>query len=215
MANAPSTFHQRLVEQPRPTGLTLAPDGTRLVASVQSFDEAGSRYVSELWEVDPAGEREPRPVTGSVQGDRAPAFAADGTLLFLSDERDPREPPGAALWALTANGEAERTAHHPGGLTAFTAASRSRTLACTAALLPGAADAETHAALLHERDRAHVTAVLYEATPTRADGVDLGPAEPHTFVLRGDAPPIDAGGQGLAGAGDMALSPDGSVVAYT
>ncbi|MFJ9150538.1 prolyl oligopeptidase family serine peptidase [Streptomyces sp. NPDC102270] len=214
MANAPSTFHQRLVEQPRPTGLALAPDGTRLVASVQSLDEEGSRYVSELWEVDPAGRRDPRLVTGSCQGDRAPAFTVDGTLLFLS-ERGPQEPPGAALWALTANGEAERIAHHPGGTTAFTAASRSATIAWTAALLPGAVDADTHAALLHERDRQGVTAVLYEATPTRADGADLGPAEPHAFVLRGDAPPIDAGGQGLAGAGDMALSPDGSVVAYT
>jgi dipeptidyl aminopeptidase/acylaminoacyl peptidase len=214
MVDVPSTLHHRLVEQPRLSGLALASDGTRLVASVRTLDDEGSRYVPELWEVDPAGEREPRLVTGSRQGDFAPTFAADGTLLFLAD-RDPQDPPGAALWALSVNGEAERIAHHPGGATAFTAASRARTLAFTAALLPGVEDVDTHAALLHERDRARVTAVLHEATPTRAGGVDLGPAEPHTFVLRGDARPIDAGRQGLAGAGDMALAPDGSVVAYT
>ncbi|MDH6431647.1 dipeptidyl aminopeptidase/acylaminoacyl peptidase [Streptomyces sp. SAI-144] len=214
MVNAPSPFHHHLVEQPRLTDLALTPDGTRLIASVQTLDDEGTRYVSELWEVDPAGEREARLVAGSVPGDSAPAFTADGSLLFLS-ERDPHEPPGAALWALSENGEAERIVHHPGGVTAFTAAPGAPTLAWTAALLPGAADADTHAALLHERHRARVTAVLYEATPTRAGGVDLGPAEPHTFVRRGEAPPVDAGGQGLAGAGDMALSPDGSVVAYT
>ncbi|MFF7559950.1 prolyl oligopeptidase family serine peptidase [Streptomyces pseudovenezuelae] len=214
MVNDPRTVHDRLVEQPRLSGLALAPDGTRLVASVQTLDDAGTRYVSELWEVDPAGERDPRLVTGSRRGDHAPAFSADGTLLVLSD-RGPQESPGAALWALSDQGEAERTAHHPGGLSAFTVASRSRTLAWTAALLPGAADARTHGDLLQQRARSGVTAVLYEATPTRADGVDLGPAEPHTFVRRGDAPPVDAGAQGLAGAGDMALSPDGTVVACT
>lgn len=214
MVNDPHALHHRLVDRPRLTGLAFAPDGTRLVASVQTLDDEGTRYVPELWEVDPAGERDARLVTGSRRGDFAPAFAADGTLLFLSD-RDPQDPPGPALWALPGNGEADRIAHHPGGLTAFAAASRASTLAWTAALMPGAKDPDTHAALLHERDRARVTAVLYEATPTRADGMDLGPAEPHTFVLRGDAPPVDAGAQGLAGAGDMALSPDGSLVAYT
>ncbi|WP_328744335.1 prolyl oligopeptidase family serine peptidase [Streptomyces sp. NBC_00285] len=212
MVDNPSTFHHRLIEQPRLTGLTLAPDGTRLVASVQRLGHEGSRYVSELWEVDPAGERESRPVAGSVQGDRAPEFA--GTLLLLSD-RESHDSPGASVWALSENGEAERIAHHPGGVTAFTAAARSATLAYSAALLPGTVDARTHGDLLQQRRRSAVSAVLHETTPTRADGVDLGPGEPHTFLLHPDAPPVDAGGQGLAGGGDMALSPDATVVAYT
>lgn len=213
MVNDPRTLHDRLVDQPRPTGLALAPDGTRLILSVQALADEGSRYVPELWEMDPAGERDPRRVPGSQQGDCAPAFAADGTLLFLSDREtgESDELPGPSLWSLSESGEAERIAHHPGGITAFTAAARSGSLACAAALLPGAADARTHADLLRRRRSAGVSAVLYEAS----DGVDLGPAEPHTFVLGRDTPPVDAGGQGLDGAGDMALSPDGSVVAYT
>lgn len=215
MVNDPRTLHQRLVEQPRCTGLALAPDGTRLILSVQALDDEGVRYVPELWEVDPTGERDPRRVPGSRQGDFAPAFAADGTLLFLSDREtgEADEGPGPSLWSLPDSGEAAWTAHHPGGTTAFTAAARSDTLACTAALLPGAADARAHAGLLGRRRRAGVNAVLYEVTVD--SGAELGPAEPHTFVLGRDASPVDAGGQGPEGAGDMALAPDGSLVAYT
>ncbi|MEU9171666.1 S9 family peptidase [Streptomyces sp. NPDC048420] len=216
MVNDPRTLHDRLVEQPRLTGLVLSPDGSRLILSVQVLGDEGNRYVSELWEVDPAGERDPRRVPGSQQGDSAPAFAADGALLFLSDREsgDSGEEPGPSLWSLSESGSAERIAHHPGGTTAFTAAARAGTLAYTAALLPGAADVRTHADLLRRRRRAEVNAVLYETT-AGSEGVELGTAEPHTFVLGSDTPPVDVGGQGLAGAGDMALSPDGSVVAHT
>ncbi|MFC8427366.1 alpha/beta fold hydrolase [Streptomyces sp. NPDC057253] len=216
MINSPLALHDRLVAQPRPQGLALAPDGTRLVLAVQTPDEEGSRYVSELWEVDPAGERDPHRVPGSQQGDFAPAFTADGTLLFLSDREsgEPGHEAGASLWSLSSSGAAERIAQHPGGTKAFTAAARSGTLAWTADLLPGAGDARTHADLLRRRRRAGISAVLFE-TSAGEDGVELGPAEPHTFVLVPGTPPVDAGGQGLAGAGDMALSPDGSLVAYT
>ncbi|WP_343243923.1 alpha/beta fold hydrolase [Streptomyces sp. SID13726] len=207
-------FHRRLVAQPRLTGLTLAPDGTRMVASVQTLDAEGVGYVSQLWELDPSGAREPHPVRGAEPGDSAPAFTADGTLLLLSG-REHDGPPGAALWALPEHGEAEQKAQHPGGIATFAAASRTDALAFTAALLPGATDAHTHGQLLRQRSRSGVTAVLHESTPTRADGGDLGPAEPHTFVLRPGAAPADAGAQGLAAAGDLALSPDGSTVAYT
>lgn len=216
MINGPRTFHDRLVAQPRPTDLALAPDGTRLILSVQALDETGSRYTSELWEVDPAGEKDPRRVPGSRQGDSAPAFSADGTLLFLADRGsgESGEEPGPSVWSLPERGEAERIAQHPGGTTAFTAAARADALAWTAALLPGAADARTHAELLGRRRRAGVSAVLHEVAPGD-DGGELGPAEPHTFVRARDAEPVDAGGQGLEGAADVALSPDGTLVAYT
>ncbi|MFD5597197.1 alpha/beta fold hydrolase [Streptomyces griseorubiginosus] len=218
MINGPRTLHDRLVAQPRPTGLALAPDGSRLILSVQVLDDEGSRYTSELWEVDPVGEKDPRRVPGSQQHDFAPAFAADGTLLVLSgrDSGESGEEQGPSLWSLSARGEAERIAHHPGGTTAFTAAARTATLAWTAALLPGAEDARTHADLLRRRRHAGVGAVLYEVAPG-GDGVELGPAEPHTFVRAGQAEPVDVGGQGhvIEGAGDLALSPDGTLVAYT
>ncbi|MFG1813362.1 alpha/beta fold hydrolase [Kribbella sp. NPDC049174] len=223
MVDAPSdvpAFQDLLATQPRVTDLVLAPDGTRLIASVQTINAEGTRYVSGLWEVDPSGERETRFVVGSVPGDFAPAFDASGTLLFLSgrEKADPTgtsgDTLGTALWALAGRGEAEPIAHHPGGISAFTVAKGASTVAYTAALLPGAADAETHAELRQARQHAMVNAVLYEASPTRAWGNDLGPDEPHTFVLRSDGGAVNAGGQGLAG-GDVALSPDGSLVAYT
>ncbi|MYT03555.1 MULTISPECIES: prolyl oligopeptidase family serine peptidase [Streptomyces] len=168
MVNGPRPFHDRLVAQPRPTGLALAPDGTRLILSVQALDDEGTRYMSELWEVDPAGDRAPRRVPGSRQGDSAPAFAADGTLLFLADRESGEcdEEPGPSLWSLTDGDAAERIAHHPGGTTAFTAAARADALACTAALLPGAKDLRTHADLLRRRRRAGVNAANRTATRT-------------------------------------------------
>ncbi|MEU6355984.1 S9 family peptidase [Streptomyces sp. NPDC047072] len=210
MVDAPA-FLRPFLTEPRLSGLTLAPDGTRLVATVDVLDEQGAGYVPELWEVDPSGEREARPVAGTAQGDAAPAFAADGTLLFRSDRG---ESDGPAVWALSRGGEPEPVARHPGGISAFAAGGPSGTLAYTAALLPGAVDAESHGELLEARRRAKLSAILYEDTETRGYGGDLGPAEPHTFVQRADAS-VDAGGQGLAGEGDMALSPDGTTVAYT
>ncbi|WP_449352255.1 hypothetical protein [Streptomyces shaanxiensis] len=44
MINGPRTFHDRLVAQPRPTDLALAPDGTRLILSVAGPRRPGSRY---------------------------------------------------------------------------------------------------------------------------------------------------------------------------
>jgi dipeptidyl aminopeptidase/acylaminoacyl peptidase len=215
-------FHELFAAQPRLSDLVLGPDGTRLIASVQTIDDGGTKYVSTLWEVDPSGEREPRLVDGSVQGDFAPAFAADGTLIVLSCRENDvpgtkGESPSAALWALPERGEAEQIAQHPGGITDFTVARDAGVVACTAGLLPGAEDVGTHARLREDRRNAMVNAVLYGATSARAWGTDLGPDEPHTFVLRADEGdgPVDAGSQGLAGTGDMALSPDGSLVAYT
>ena len=107
-----TSFHDRFATHPRLTGLALAPDGTRLIAPVQIINDEGTRYVSRLWEVDPSGERESRPVARSVQGDFAPAFATDGTLLFLSGREntdstaEKSESQGVGLWALPEGGEA-------------------------------------------------------------------------------------------------------------
>ncbi|CAM5653576.1 Dipeptidyl-peptidase 5 [Streptomyces alboniger] len=214
-------FHDLFAAQPRLTELVLAPDGRRLLVSAQTSGDEGTRYVSTLWEVDPAGGRGPRRVIGSDQGELAPAFAADGTLLFLSarEKADSSggngDPQGVALWALPERGAAERIAHHPGGISAFTVARGADAVAYTAGLLPGAVDVETHAGLRRDRQKAGVNAVLYGASATRAGGTTLGPEEPHTFVLRPGDAPVDVGSQGLEGGGDAALSPDGSLVAYT
>lgn len=216
-----ATFHELLAARSRLTGLVLAPDGTRLIASVQSVDESGTGHVTRLWEVDPSGKDESRLVARSVEGDFAPAFAADGTLLFLSgrartdpagDEPDSQD---VSLWAMPENGEARRIARHPGGIAAFTCAAHADAIALTADLLPGTADTGTYAAARRARERAMVDAALYEETATGAWSAALGPDEPHTLVLRSDGPAVIAGSQGLAGTADTAMSPDGSLVAYT
>ncbi|MFJ1625706.1 alpha/beta fold hydrolase [Streptomyces sp. NPDC088190] len=219
--NDASSFHDRLAAHPRLTDLTLAPDGARLIASVRSINDAGTRHVWKLWEIDPAGEGDSRLVAGTVQGDFAPTFAADGTLLVLSEREntdstgEEGDSQGVSLWALPEHGEAKQIAHHPGGMADFTVARNADTIAYTADLLPGTADAETYAESRREREDAMVNAVLYGDVAACGSGAALGPDEPHTFVQRSGGAPVNAGSQGLEGAGDMALSPDGSLVAYT
>ncbi|MGW7416431.1 S9 family peptidase [Streptomyces sp. NPDC054863] len=224
--SGPTAFHDlsTFLATPRVNGLALSPDGSRLVAAVQTLNGEGTAYVSGLWEIDPAGAREPQRLTRSAKGESAPAFAADGTLLFVSgrDNTDPgaekgEGKDGATLWALPERGEARQIARHPGGISGYALAARADVLSYSGGLLPGAADAEAHAKLSKDREEAKVTAILYEAGPTRFWDHDLGPAEQHTFVrsLSEGAATVDAGGQGSRDDGASALSPDGSRVAYS
>ncbi|GHH53270.1 S9 family peptidase [Streptomyces candidus] len=211
----------------RVSSLALSPDGSRLVAAVQDLNGEGTAYVSGLWEIDPAGKREPHRLTRSVTGESAPAFAADGTLFFLSGRgnTDPgadkaEDKDGATLWALPERGEAVQVVRHYGGISGYALAARGAALAYTAQLLPGAADAQAHAERSKERAEAKVTAVLYEAGPTRFWDHDLGPAEPHALVRRladdgmtAEEATVDAGSLGAIADTETALSPDGSRVA--
>src|SRR3712207_8080392 len=45
---------------PRVAGLALSPDGRRLAVSVQTLDPEGKKWVSALWEVDPADRKSTR-----------------------------------------------------------------------------------------------------------------------------------------------------------
>ncbi|MFG3281669.1 prolyl oligopeptidase family serine peptidase [Streptomyces sp. NPDC048111] len=234
----PTTSHDlpTFLATPRVNALALSPDGRRLVAAVQGLNSERNGLVSGLWDIDVTGERAPRRLTRSRAGESAPAFAPDGTLCFLSARQDTdpaaAEDPDAstAVWSLPESGEAALLARHPGGIAGFTLARDTGTLAYTAGLLPGAADAEAHAKLRKDRADAKVTAVLYESGPTRFWDSDLGPDEPHTFVRRAQeaqepqgaqdpqdpqGPPVDAGGQGFLSEAETALSPDGTRVAHT
>ncbi|WP_335988342.1 S9 family peptidase [Glycomyces sp. MUSA5-2] len=213
-------FHDLFIAQPRLIDLVLAPDGTRLIASVQTVNREATGYATRLLEVDPSGERESFLVTEPAQSEFAPAFAADGTLRFLSHRESysssgkSGEIEGVALWARSADGEVELVAHHPGGVSAFTVAKQGGSVAYTAALLVGAADTATHAERRRQRENAGVNAVLHGANATRAWRRALGPDEPHTFVQHPGKAPIKVGSQDAPG-GDVVLSPDGSLVAYT
>ncbi|MFF0746014.1 prolyl oligopeptidase family serine peptidase [Streptomyces sp. NPDC004111] len=228
MAETPgetTTFHDlsAFFASPRTGALALSPDGSRLVAAVQQLNAEGTAYVSGLWEIDPAGEAGPRRLTSSAKGESAPAFAPDGTLLFLSgrENTDPAAEKGdgkngATLWALPERGEAAQIASHPGGIGGYGIARGTGAFAYSGGLLPGAADAEAHEKLRKEREKAKVTAILYEAGPTRYWDSDLGPEEDHVFVraLGTDAAPVLAGRQGIGGEGGVALSADGTRVVF-
>src|ERR1700690_2569405 len=210
---------------PRVESLRLSPDGRRLVMVVKDLAPDRKKYQTALWEIAADGAAEPRRLTRSEQGESGPAFLPDGTLLFLSDRPDPGAEPdgteqGAALWALPASGgEATPVAARPGGISAAVAARDAGTVVCTAATLPGAAEAD--AERRKKREDAGVTAILHEGFPIRYWDHQLGPDQPRLFALpRGSqdaAPGQEArdltpdAGQALAEQA-AAVTPDGSAV---
>jgi len=107
----------------------LSPDGRRVVFCVYEADWHESRWVSRLWLADvPDGN--PRQVTFSYEGERAPRWSPDGQhIAFLSTRPDLTEPPpppeqeeaemhkeqvwimpvhGGEAWRLTSAGEGVR-----------------------------------------------------------------------------------------------------------
>ena len=77
MSEPRTSFHDLtdFIALPRTSGLTLSPDGTRLVTTLATPNAKGTGYASALWEVDPSGER-PRRQAGSISnsGTRAPVM---------------------------------------------------------------------------------------------------------------------------------------------
>ncbi|GAA3757980.1 dipeptidyl aminopeptidase/acylaminoacyl peptidase [Spinactinospora alkalitolerans] len=210
----------------RVNGLRLSPDGTRLVAPVSEPEPDGKAFGSALWEIDPAGEAEPRRLTRSAAGESAPRFLPDGSVLFTSKRPDPEAEPGEearpSLWLLPADGgEARRVASHPGGIGAVEVAREAGTVVYSAEVHPGAADAEADEQARKARKDAGVSAILHEEHPVRYWDHDLGPARTRLFAA---APPAGAGAR-LGEARDLtpepgmalhvqsqALTPDGGTV---
>src|SRR4051812_23125622 len=118
---------------PRVNQLRLAPDGSRLVATVATPARSRKKYVSALWEIDPHGDDEARRLTLSAAGESSPRFLPDGTLLFLSKRRaddgeDDSDKDTVALWSLpAAGGDAPRIGDRPRGFTQIVAAAHART----------------------------------------------------------------------------------------
>lgn len=221
-------FHDlaAFIALPRVSALALSPDGTRLVTSVQELSSDGTRYIGSLWEVDPAGARPARRLTRSGRGESAPRFLPDGTLLFLSSR--PAADPGegdedrkeASLWSLpAAGGEAAQLLTLPGGVQGYATAAASDRIAVAAGRLPGTEDAEQDAERRKAREKAKVTAVLHEQPLVRYWDHDLGPDISHLFTVADasaqPAAPVDCGEGGVFEISGSALSPDGSLVAYS
>jgi dipeptidyl aminopeptidase/acylaminoacyl peptidase len=179
------------VALPRPSGLVLSPDGTRLVTAVAALDPAGKRYRTALWEVDPTGARPARRLTRGPTGESSPVFLPDGDLLFTSARPDPdaREQPAdapAALWRLPVGGEAHVVGTRPGGVAAPLVARDAGTVVVTSLTMPGAVTGEDDAARREARRERGVSGILHSGYPVRFWDRDLGPDQPR--LLAGEVP---------------------------
>ncbi|MFE4368712.1 alpha/beta fold hydrolase [Streptomyces sp. NPDC056835] len=220
-------FHDlaAFIALPRLSSLALSPDGTRLVTVVQELSTDRTRFIGALWEVDPSGERPARRLTRSARGESAPEFLPDGTLLFLSsrpvadpgeDGDDKRE---AALWSLPpGGGEASQLLARPGGIDEYATAAKASRIALAASQLHGAANADQDARLREARQKAKVSAILHESMPVRHWDHDLGPGVARVFTFPDPAAEqpavVDCGERRIAAYEGIAVSPDGSLIAY-
>ncbi|EFV13949.1 S9 family peptidase [Segniliparus rugosus] len=184
----PAALHDldAYLDTPRVTGLAVSPDGSRAVLVVAQLDEKKSKFVSALWETDPAGARRARRIAFSERGESAPVFAADGSLLFLSSRGSGEggEDPPASLWLLPAEGgEASEVAKFPGAVTGVFPAGAAATTVVTAQTLSGASGAESDEQLRKLRKEGKVSAILYTGYPVRFWDHDLGPEAPRLWLL--------------------------------
>ncbi|MBX6371388.1 MAG: S9 family peptidase [Acidothermus sp.] len=178
----------RYVAIPRVSGLVLSPDGRRLVCAVQTPAADQSRYVSALWELDPDGDRPPRRLTFSAEGESAPAFLPNGDLLFVSKRRaadaassaDGQE--RATLWLLPRDGGEARQIFAAGSdIQRVLSAKNARAVFAVAPVLPGRY--EDDAARRKARREAGVSAILHETAPVRHWDHDIGPDFPRLLAV--------------------------------
>ena len=119
-ASTPFSDLDDYIALPRVAGLAVSPDGSRIVTTVSELNDKRTEYISAVWEVDPAGELPARRLTRGAKGESAPAFTADGDVLFVAvrPTEDDDKPP-ASLWRLpAAGGEAVEVLALPGGVEA-------------------------------------------------------------------------------------------------
>ena len=194
------------IAAPRVNALTLSTDGTRLVAAVAELDDERARYRSSLWEI-PLEDGEPTRLTRSGEGESAPRFHPDGSVLFVSSRPDgPSDKTNdeAALWRLPVRGEAEPVASWPGGLGNPVVARSGRVLMGGSKFigpLPADADVADDAAARELRTKRKVSAVLHTGMPIRYWDHELGWQSPRLLAWNGD-------GDGSDGAQPRDVLPD-------
>jgi dipeptidyl aminopeptidase/acylaminoacyl peptidase len=186
------------IDLPRGSGLTLSPDGTRLVTAVQTLNPKRTKYLTALWEVDPTGERPARRLTRSAKGEGGAAFLPDGSVLFTSARPDPEaadddDEAVAMLWLLPAGGgEARVVATRPGGVDGVRVAADAGTVVLSSGTFPSSATHDDEKDKRKERKDKAVSAILHERAPVRFWDKDLGPDAPRLFAgtlgLSDDAP---------------------------
>ncbi len=203
---------------PAVTSLRLSPDGSWLAAAVQSLGPEPSKFGTSIWRIDTGAAPASR-LTRSAEGESAPEFLADGSLLFVSKRPEPgpknegaAEPAKGALWLLPpAGGEARRVAARPGGVSSLATARAAQRYLAAVAAFPDSTGTDEDAARRKARADAGVAAILHEAGEAgmvRYWDHDLGPDS--LRLLSGEAAAQasdDAGGNSGAGAdaGDAEL----------
>lgn len=177
---------------PRVSGLALSPDGRRLVTTVATLNSKGTEYVTALWEVDPAGQKQARRITRSAKGEAGAVFAANGDVYFTSARPDPESTDGTntdgdpvpALWLLPADGgEARVVLSRAGGVEKVMAARDADAAFVVASVLAGSTDEDTDAERRKSRKDNKVAAILHSEYPVRYWDADLGPAQPRLFAV--------------------------------
>jgi dipeptidyl aminopeptidase/acylaminoacyl peptidase len=73
---------------PAVTSLRLSPDGSWLAAAVQTLGPEPSKFGTSIWRIDAEG-GPPVRLTRSAEGESAPEFLSDGSLLFVSKRQEP------------------------------------------------------------------------------------------------------------------------------
>jgi dipeptidyl aminopeptidase/acylaminoacyl peptidase len=215
-----TSFHDLsgYVTIPRVTALRLSPDGSWLAAAVQTVGGEPKKYVTGVWRVpaarDEATARNGPPVrlTRSAEGEGAPQFLPDGSLLFVSKRPGPggdgdvgQDKP--ALWLLPAGGgEARRIAAPPGGVTGIETARETGTIVFASPGLPGADGPEEEVRRRNARKEAGVTAILHESGPVRYWDHDLGPDSPRLLAADIDGAGAQAAGWAPGGPSRAALA---------
>ncbi|GAA4427413.1 S9 family peptidase [Georgenia halophila] len=180
-------FHDldEYVALPRLAGLTLSPDGTRLVTGVSVLDDDATRYVTALWEIDPGGERPAHRLTRGATGESQARFTPAGDLLFVAsrpDGSDADDKP--ALWTIPSHGgEARVLATHPGGVEATQTGQTGVAVVVQASAMPRAAGLADEERLRKARKDKKVAAILHTGYPVRHWDHDLGPAAPRLYAL--------------------------------
>ncbi|NLU84015.1 prolyl oligopeptidase family serine peptidase [Rhodococcus sp. HNM0569] len=216
----------------RVSGLTMSPDGRRLVVTAATLDGKGTSFVDALWEIDATGARPPRRLTWGLTGETGAAFTHDGDLLFtaaraVASGTGAREStdatPPTSLWRLPARGgEAHVVVTRGGAVRGVATAHSAPTFAVSVAMFGRTVDDD--ARIRGDRERRDMSAVLHTGYPVRHWDHELGPERPHLVAGTGGAelvPDADATVDLAPDAGDAlrdaeyVIAPDGSYAVTT
>ncbi len=144
----------------------VSPDGHWAAVSVARLDEAGGRFVRDLWRVELGTGASHRLTTGDSD-DSAPCFRGDGSLGFLSSRRGSAADERRQVWLLPARGgEPRPLTDEPCGVTAFRFAREASVLVALVPVLTGV-PRERQRAVAEDRKKRGPTRLRYTRMPVR------------------------------------------------